>query len=295
MIHAKPSRLKGEAVNSIKRWFVLVGDFGQRAQGVLWLIGIGLAVVVAIFGIQTSQMPAEQKALLYFSVIIVLALSSLATTVYILYLRDKLHERNQQLKDVTEESALLILEAESAREIEQSSQGVDEVILQAMHNKDDGDKEKRDDCILIIMIACQQNILPGIDQNERRVAFLEYPRTGDAFTLVEGCGLAHESRLDVKRNLTKTTGAAAFAIATKFPVIINDIRNSEDAQRKGYKPSSSQERFRSLLCVGVWLNDEPIGVISADCMEPNAFSDSDIKVLQRFARKIRIAYTLFPT
>lgn len=281
----------------IGKLFKEVGDFGQRLQGVFWIIGLFVSFFVAslafLFGIQVSDFPEKVKTLVYFVALILLFIITLLITMYTIILHVRLSEQYANLKKAADETALKMLSLDHWKTLEQGSHGIDEVILSAYQSIGEDAKTKREDCVSVIMSICRQSILPLIDADKKRVAFLEYPRTGVNYTLVEGAGIAHETRNDVKQNLTITKGVAARAQSTEMAVYIRDVSNEEEAKANGYVPASTVARFKSIVCLPVGINNTPIGVISADCRESAAFSDSDIRILERFSRKIRIIYVLF--
>lgn len=286
------SKSRPTVFEKIKKLFNEAGDFGQRLQGIVWLIGLLVGGIVLLFGLQLSDVPEETKALVYFVALIFLFVITLLLVAYTIILHNRLSEQYNNLKKAADETALKILEVEYWKTLEQGSHGIDEVILSAYQNVDEDTKTRREDCISLLMSVCRQSILPLVDADQKRVAFLEYPRNGTNYTLVEGAGIAHETRNDIKK-LTITSGVAARAQSIELPVYIEDITDEKSAREKGYIQVSTVARFRSIVCVSVGMNNTAIGVISADCKKPAAFSDADIQILERFSRKIRLIYALF--
>jgi GAF domain-containing protein len=317
-------------VDTIQGLFRTLGDFFQRLQSILWAIGVAGGAIYALYTFQThSDYPAETRADIYFFALLLLILLSSASLCYIFYLRQQYRKQSEEkeelsticarqttfiqeqyeqitefservadlsvtLEELDDEATLLLMDNEYWTNLKRSSRGVDEMIISCLQQSDQDLKARREDCINIVLQACRQNILPDIPIDERRIAFLRYPQTSESFTLVKGLGIAHESRDDVKRRLTKNDGVAARCIQLQQSVYLPDVQNIQEARDKGYVATSSVARFRSIVCTGIWINERAVGVISADCNQPDAFSEADIGVLEHFADKLRLVYSAFP-
>ncbi len=279
-------------------WFNRAGDFAQRLQGVIWLatllIGGILFAVGYLIKFHFSNYPLEVKSLIYFIAMITFGLTVVILLVYVVTLKIKQRAQNQNVKNASEEAAIHLLEEEYWQQITYGDRAIDNFVISELQLPSSTQAQKRANCLNLVMTTCQQNILPQIIPSERRVAFLEYPQTGDAFTLVAGCGIEHDTRAEVKNTLTTKRGVAAKAIESEEVVYLRDITNHEEAAKKGYIQVGRKARFRSIVCVGVWLDGRPLGVICADCKERFAFIESDIQVLEFCIRKVQLIYALYP-
>ena len=76
-------------------------------------------------------------------------------------------------------------------------------------------------------------------------------------------------------------------IAHGQPLIINDLRTHE----KGpiFQQAAEAERFRALAEVPLWVQDKPIGSLTAYYADPHAFTPNEIEELTAFANQAAVA------
>jgi GAF domain-containing protein len=79
-------------------------------------------------------------------------------------------------------------------------------------------------------------------------------------------------------------------IAQGQPLIINDLRMHE----KGpiFQQAAEAERFRALAEVPLWVQDKPIGSLTAYYADPHAFTPNEIEELTAFANQAAIAVAM---
>lgn len=268
--------------------FARSGDFFQRIQALLW--GGSLIPVAAGFvAYYYEQIPRQIRELTLLLAIVILGTLSLAQIFYARHL----WRQRKELLDGVEISTVLMdtqrLELLAWAQLDQSSRSVDEFLTNILGRKDLSNSEKRWRCIQYIVVACRDNVLPGIGPQGKRLSYLEYSDSTTQFTAIAWVpNQAHEFR----NQLTRNSGLAGRAIQEPGCHYVEDI-DSPKALEKGYV-RGGPTIYKSIVCLGVRVNDVPVGVIAAQCIEKEAFTEVDCQMLERFGQKIELVYCAFP-
>jgi putative methionine-R-sulfoxide reductase with GAF domain len=138
-----------------------------------------------------------------------------------------------------------------------------------------------------VLTACHDNILAEMSNGQCRLAFLDYHAETEGFTLLAGRNMPHESEMDVQK-LTRENSLAGRVIMTQTRQYVPDVDDRRAASEAGYLPIGHEPAHKSIVCVGVWVDRRPVGVLIADSTTVDAFSDADFDTLEYFAEKIEV-------
>jgi hypothetical protein len=234
----------------------------------------------------------EQRAWIFFALSVVFAIVSSMLGVYVRRLRKERTDLENRLHQDSEEIVDQSLEYDSLSSLLKTCQFIDENLITNL-GSDQPTRERRRRCVDLVLEGCRDNVLPNIEKTGRRLAFLEFSERERRFHVLAHRGLTHESIRDVADNLSYDNGLAGRTLQLRATVIIPDVDISE-AKTHGWVRVGSSLRHQCIACIGVWLNDHPVGVISIDCNEKHAITAGDLDVLEDLAEKIRLIYAIFP-
>jgi hypothetical protein len=236
-----------------------------------------------------EQIPEEIRLITTVTAIVLLGVADIAQIIYVRYLRVQRYELVIGVRTSEQLLNAQKLELLAWADADRSFRGIDTFLATILEQKELSVAEKRWRAVQCIMVACRDNILPGISAHDKYLAFLEYSENKDLFSVVTR---VPERLQSANHQLTRNRGLAGRAIQKPGPHYIADV-DAPDAAAKGYIHTGTPE-YKSIVCISVWIDDTALGVITAECLEKNKFTETDFQMLERFAHKIMLVYCIFP-
>ncbi len=258
----------------LKEAFNRAGDFFQRAQA----IGGGLvfisACLLAFATWVTNTATVAVRAVLFFWLSISLLIVLIIAGLYIVRLQRQLKaERFQrQVQNELVSSNVLIRR-----------------LLKPVPGRP-SPRNLRSQAIQQVLHACNEIIAV----KQKRLAYLAYDKSSRHFKVLSHIGLSDESESRVRRHLTPERGLAGKALRNPCEAWYVPNCAAEDAKGQDYINLGPGSSHGSMVCVGVEVDGEPVGVLCADSTVKKAFSPNERDALKQFALQIGVCYSTFP-
>jgi hypothetical protein len=286
-------------IEKLRTGFAAGGDFFQRLSGWTWFF-LGLAGVVGgITAVVFSKANRERflnvvnddvglvlvLALFLFLAIVLAGLITYAMYLYHVY-----------TKAIFNEEIYYSLTRAFETFDEQFSRFVEDVA-----NKPGEKEHRREEAVRLAIILCRQNILRQITSTEdKRIAFFETDENGTNIVKTIDIGLRSEYMRTyieklVNKEYGKIVGLAGRAIKTGKVEYEQDTSTpfEYDDPLLRFVPIEISP-IASIACKSVMAGDRLVGVLCVDCQVCDVFSVREREILEAFAKKLRLIYSIFP-
>ncbi len=271
-------------MQGLRHGFKALGDFAQRLYAIATVSAVLVSALIVGYGWIFDRFSLETRART-FSVLsvflIVLVLVELMCILRLMAHRESTSKVDGRLGDNAD--GLTPLHEKRWRSLEGSYRGFDFYFAHILRRTDITVAEKRWRAIEKILGGRRDTILRSVEPQKIRFAFLEFNADTGRFKVINSYGLEPQSIVDIERGLSRDIGIAGRVIQKERDALgVKDV-DSDEAKALGWVNISTEPRHKSLVCVSVWVDKEPISVLSVDCVEKHAFGSSprsSVNVLQ---------------